>query len=116
MEEKRYYSIKEVAQMVGASEPTLRYWESVFPDTITPRRNEHGARFFTEHDIDNVRLVKHLLRDCKLTIEGARKRLENDMEEAKRNAKLLTRLRNIRKTLRELQHAMEDALVTVQPA
>ena len=28
---KLYYSIKEVAEMLGVSEPTLRYWETEFP-------------------------------------------------------------------------------------
>ncbi|MDR1814688.1 MAG: MerR family transcriptional regulator [Tannerella sp.] len=112
MKEKRYYSIKEVAEMVSESEPTLRYWESEFPNHITPRRNEHGARFFTEKDIEDVRLIKHLLRNGKLKIEGAKKRLESRMDETKRNSKLLTHLQNIRKELKELQDAM-DAAVTV---
>ena len=28
---KIYYSIKEVAQMLGVAESTLRFWESEFP-------------------------------------------------------------------------------------
>lgn len=33
---KLYYSIKEVAQLIGVSESTLRYWETEFP-SIKPR-------------------------------------------------------------------------------
>jgi len=93
--------------MVGESEPTLRYWESEFPNHITPRRNEHGARFFNEKDIDDVRLIQYLLRDCKLTIEGARLKLKTKMDEAKRNAKLIERLRRIRKTLKDIEKEFE---------
>ena len=28
---KMYYSIKEVAEKLGVTETTLRYWETVFP-------------------------------------------------------------------------------------
>ena len=33
---KLYYSIGEVAEMLGVSETLLRYWEKEFP-TITPK-------------------------------------------------------------------------------
>ena len=31
---KLYYSIKEVAQMIGVNESTLRYWETEFPQLL----------------------------------------------------------------------------------
>lgn len=34
---KLYYSIGEVAEMLGLSETLLRYWEKEFP-SITPKR------------------------------------------------------------------------------
>ena len=41
---KLYYSIGEVAEMLGVSETLLRYWEKEFP-TITPKKfgTEHSA-------------------------------------------------------------------------
>lgn len=36
---KLYYSIGEVAEMLGVSETLLRYWEKEFP-TITPKNRD----------------------------------------------------------------------------
>ena len=40
---KLYYSIKEVAQMVGVSESTLRFWEKEFP-YLKPKTNANNVR------------------------------------------------------------------------
>jgi DNA-binding transcriptional MerR regulator len=99
---KIYFSIREVSEMVGEVESTLRYWEGEFQDIISPKRNEGGTRFYAEKDIDDIRLVQFLLRDRKLTIEGARKILKNNKEPAAKQAKLMKHLRHIHGELKEL--------------
>lgn len=106
---KMFYSIREVASLLGESEPTLRYWEGEFQDVISPKRNERGVRFYTESDIEDVQLIRHLIRDCRLTLEGARKKLKNNKEAAVRQAKVVYRLRKIKAELKTLSEAMEEA-------
>ena len=88
------------------TESTLRYWESEFQEVISPNRNERGVRFYTEKDIEDVRLVKYLIRDCGLTLEGARKKLKNNKENAERQAKIVNHLKNIRAEAKALDEAL----------
>ena len=104
---KLYYSIKEVSEQLDESEPTLRYWEGEFQDVISPNRNERGVRFYSEKDIENIRLVKYLIRDCGLTLEGARKKLKNNKDSAERQAKIVNHLKNIRAEAKALGEALD---------
>lgn len=74
---KLYYSISEVAELTGLEPHVLRYWESEF-EQLRPKKNRAGNRVYTERDIAVVRRVKHLLREEKYTIEGARQVLARD--------------------------------------
>ena len=105
---KMYYSIKEVSELLDETEPTLRYWEGEFQDVISPRRNERGVRFYSEKDIDDVRMIKFLIRNNGLTLEGVRKRLKNNKEAAIRQYKVAQHLNNIKAELKELGKAMDD--------
>jgi len=103
---KLFYSIKEVAASLHEPESTLRYWEDEFPEVITPNRNERGVRFYKESDIDNVRMVQYLIRDCGLTLDGVRKKLKNNKDSAVKQAKVVLRLKNIKAELKALSEAM----------
>ena len=106
---KMYYSIKEVSSLLGETEPTLRYWEDQFQDIISPTRNDRGVRFYSEKDIDDVRLIKYFIRDCGLTLEGVRKKLKNNKDSAARQAKLVQHLKNIRAEVKALSRALDEA-------
>jgi DNA-binding transcriptional MerR regulator len=68
---KQYYGIGEVAAMFQVNASLLRYWESEF-DVLKLRKNRKGDRFFRPDDIKNLKLIHHLLRERKYTIEGAK--------------------------------------------
>jgi len=109
---KIYYSIKEVAALLGETEHTLRFWEEVFPDDIKPKRNKRskrgGIRFYKEEDIEDIRLIQHYLRDSRLTIDGVRKRLKNNPDSSKRKDKVVLRLKKIKTELKELGKVMNE--------
>ena len=52
--EKLYFSIREVAEMLGVSQSLLRFWETEF-DCIKPHKNKKGNRSYTEQDIEVLR-------------------------------------------------------------
>jgi len=72
-----YYSIGAVAEMMGVKPHVLRYWEQEF-GVLRPRKNRAGNRSYTERDVKIVGIIRHLLYDEKLKIEGARQRLKDD--------------------------------------
>ena len=59
--EKLYYSISEVAEMLGLAQSTLRFWEKEFPQ-LRPRLTSGGTRKYTTEDINLVRTIKYLLK------------------------------------------------------
>ena len=75
---KLYYSISEVADMFHVSETLLRYWEREFPTFITPRKSGRQIRQYTEENIEQVRLVYHLVKEKGMTLQGARQTLKNN--------------------------------------
>lgn len=76
-EGKLYYSIGEVATMLGVSQSLLRYWETEFRE-LRPMKNKKGTRSYTQQDIDLLRRIHYLTKECGLTLEGARQQLKND--------------------------------------
>lgn len=72
---KEYYSISEVADIVGLPAHVLRYWESQF-SVLNPSKNRSGNRVYQRKEIKLILLVKQLLHVEKYTVEGAKQRLE----------------------------------------
>ena len=50
---KIYYSVGEVAKMLGVSESLLRFWEKEFPQ-ITPKKAGRGIRQYRQEDIETL--------------------------------------------------------------
>ncbi len=74
---KLYYSIGEVAKLVGVETHVLRYWENEFP-LLNPRKNNAGRRTYTRKDLEVAYRIYELLRVNKYTLAGARQILENE--------------------------------------
>jgi len=73
--DKHYLRIGEVSTLTGLPASVLRYWESEF-GFLKPKKSSSGQRLYTKSDIEQVTEIQKLLYAEKLTIEGARKRLE----------------------------------------
>ena len=93
--EKSYYSIGAVCEMFKVNPSLIRFWESEF-DIIKPKKNGKGDRFFRPADVKNLRIIYHLLREKKYTIEGAREFLKSSrkIDEKFEMIESLKRLKN----------------------
>jgi len=74
--DKLYFKIGEVAELLGVEPYVLRYWETEFP-VLSPKKSGTGHRLYRRKD------VKHLLRDKRFTIEGARQSLQAEAKAPK---------------------------------
>lgn len=74
MENKLYYSIGEAAEAIGVAPSVLRFWEGEFPQ-LHPVKNRKGNRSYTAADLELLRRIHFLTRDCGYTLEGAREQL-----------------------------------------
>ena len=70
-----YLRIGEVSEITGLPTSVLRYWETEFA-SLAPRKSSSGQRLYTKKDVELIAGIKELLYAEKLTIEGARKRIE----------------------------------------
>ena len=99
---KLFYSIGEVAKMFGINESTLRFWEKEF-DIINPRKSGKGTRYYKKEDIENVRLVFHLVKERGLTLAGAKQKIKDNPENTKKNEEVVARLKGIKEELLALK-------------
>jgi len=95
---KIYYSIGEVADMISVNTSLIRFWEKEF-DIIKPKKNTSGKRAFSIHDIKNIKLIYHLLKEKKYTIQGAKKKIRENKEGTIKNYNVIEKLNKIRTEL-----------------
>ena len=104
---KLYYSIKEVAEMFGLNESTLRFWESEFPYLKPKTAGPNKARQYTEKDIEQVRLIHNLVKERGFRIAAAKKIINANRDGADRRAEVLTRLIAVREDLKALKRQID---------
>lgn len=103
--EKLFYSIGEVAEMFNVNASLIRFWEKSF-SIIRPKKNKKGNRLFTNADIRNFRLIYHLVKEQRLTLEGARKKLAEQRETTERNLEAIESLKRVRQMLVEINDSL----------
>ena len=103
---KMYYSISEVARMFDVNESLLRYWEKEFP-IISPKKAGGNIRQYRKEDIENVRLVYHLVKEKGMTLQGAKMRLKQNKGKAVQTTEVVNRLKEIREELVRLRTSLE---------
>ena len=99
--EKKYYAIGIVANMFKVNQSLIRFWENEF-DILKPRKNGKGDRLFRPEDIKNLKLIYHLLRERKYTMEGAKDFLKQNKRGDEKFA-LIESLKKIKGFLNELK-------------
>lgn len=100
--QKLYYSIGDVAAMFHENTSLIRYWENEF-SILKPKKNKKGDRFFRPEDIKNLKMIYHLLRERKYTIEGAKEFLKNNKAAGEKH-EMIESLEKIKLFLIELKN------------
>lgn len=101
---KSYYSIGDVSKMFNENASLIRYWENEF-DILKPKKNAKGDRFFRPEDVKNLKLIHHLLRQRKYTIEGAKEFLKSN-KTASEKFEMIRSLQKLKSFLNELKASL----------
>jgi DNA-binding transcriptional MerR regulator len=80
--DKLYFKIGEVSELLGVEPYVLRYWETEFT-VLSPKKSGTGHRLYRRKDVELLLRIKHLLRDKRFTIEGARQTLHAEAKAPK---------------------------------
>lgn len=108
MAKKMFYSMGEVAEMFDVKPSLLRHWEAKF-DILQPHKNKKGNRMFTPEDVENLKLIYHLVKERGMTLAGAAQYLKNGITDTmRRDMELLDRLQKIRAELVEVREQLKD--------
>ena len=103
--EKVFYSIGEVAEMFGVNTSNIRFWEKEF-DILKPHKNAKGNRMFTPEDLENLKIIYHLLKERGMTIRGAQMKLKGNKEDVLQNYEVVRRLQEIRQMLVDIKEEL----------
>ena len=100
---KLYYSIKEVAAIIGVNESTLRYWETEFPNLKPKTAPKTKVRQYTEKDIEELKIIYNLVKVRGFKIAAARAYLRDNRSAADKSSEMIAMLKSVRDQLVELK-------------
>src|SRR5438552_19068458 len=83
--DKLYFKIGEVSELLSVEPYVLRYWETEFP-VLQPKKSGTGHRLYRRKDVELLLRIKHLLKEKRYTIEGARQTLQVEAKAPKAKA------------------------------
>jgi DNA-binding transcriptional MerR regulator len=98
---KMYYTMGEVTEMFKVNASQIRFYEKEF-DVLQPKKNKKGNRLFTPEDIDNLKIIFHLVDEKGFTLKGAKEHLKNNSAEVKENQKIIASLEKLKDFLLKL--------------
>jgi len=104
---KLYYSIKEVAEMFGLNESTLRYWETGFPYLKPKTAGPSKVRQYSKKDIEQVQLIYNMVKVRGFKLAAAKKMINANRDGADRKAEVLSRLIDVKQDLQALKHQLD---------
>lgn len=100
--EKLYYSIGEVALLFDVNASLIRFWEKEF-DILKPQKNKKGNRLFTQKDIENLKLIYHLVKERGYTLQGAKDKLKENRGDVLDKVEIVESLNRIKGFLLDLK-------------
>ncbi len=111
MESKKiYYTMGEVTEMFDVSASLIRHWEGSF-DIIKPKRNNKGNRLFSQQDVDNLKIIYHLVKERGMTLSGARQAMRKANavggSSVERDARIMEHLQSLRSQLVEVRSLLD---------
>jgi DNA-binding transcriptional MerR regulator len=98
--DRLYFRIGEVSEITGVPSYVLRYWESEFP-ALQPRKSGGGQRLYRKRDVIMLLEIKKLLYQERYTVAGARRRLA-EREDRARRVEMRATLQRLRAGLEEI--------------
>jgi DNA-binding transcriptional MerR regulator len=100
--EKLYYSISEVSKMFSVAPSLIRFWEGEF-ETIKPKKSNNGNRQFTKADIEQIKLIYHLVKEKGYTLAGAKDVLKSGSQKPHDLMVVINSLEKVKGFLLELK-------------
>ena len=102
---KLYHTIGEVSKMFNVNASLIRFWEKEF-EVLQPKKNKKGNRLFTSEDVDNLRIIFHLVKERGFTLQGAKAKLKDNKTDVAGTTEVYDSLTRIKAFLIELKEQL----------
>ena len=102
---KQYYSIGEVAEMLGIAPSKLRFWESKF-DFLQPKTNSKGTRFYSQADIKLIQLISYYAEEKGMTLEGVAAQIKKNKQKVQDEFNVIEELAHLHDELYAIRAEM----------
>ena len=100
-QQKKYFSITEVAELCKVKAHTLRFWEKEFKD-LKPITRKGNRRYYQKEDIQLIKQIHSLLYQEGMTIAGAKRNL-NSFQEQRKDGRIQNMLEDLEGLLAEIK-------------
>lgn len=104
--EKRYYTIKEIANYLEVNSSAIRFWEKQF-SFVQPNRSSKGMRRFSVEEVKKLEMIHHLLKVKGYTIEGAKQKLKEKHHDSLSNLEIIQKLEHVKEVLTQLKKQLK---------
>ena len=102
---KRYYTMGEVSELFGVNASQVRFYEKEF-EILQPKKNKKGNRLFTAEDVENLKIIFHLVKEKGFTLQGAKEHLKGNKEVFKENQRVIDSLESLKQFLLEVKEQL----------
>ena len=102
---KRYYTMGEVSELFGVNASQVRFYEKEF-EILQPKKNKKGNRLFTAEDVENLKIIFHLVKEKGFTLQGAKEHLKSNKEVVKENQRVIDSLESLKQFLLEVKEQL----------
>lgn len=99
---KLYYTIGEVSRMFDVNASLIRFYEKEF-EVLQPKKNKKGNRLFTAVDVENLRIIFHLVKDRGFTLQGAKSKLKENKDDVIHTSEIFDSLQKVKGFLLEIK-------------
>jgi DNA-binding transcriptional MerR regulator len=111
--DKFYFKIGEVSEILGVQPYVVRFWETEFH--LTPAKNRSKHRVYKRQELDTLIEIKRLLYEERFTIEGAQKKLKQQVKDKGKQLRLnweekghKALLQRVKKDLAKIREMLEN--------
>jgi DNA-binding transcriptional MerR regulator len=102
-QDKRYYSMGEIAAAFDVNQSLIRFWDKEF-DILKPKKNAKGNRMFTPEDVKNLQLIYHLVKERGFTLEGAKVHLKEGQKKTLDKFDIISKLESVKAQLLSIKN------------
>lgn len=102
---KSFYKIREVAEIIGVPQSTLRFWEQEFPE-LNPKRGNNNRRSYTPKDLELLQIINYLVKTKGLKIDAAKEQVRTNRNNISKRLDIISSLTEVKNELEILREAL----------